>query len=123
MRKRTTAPSVVAVLTAVAILLACAANVAAPSRAASLDNLTTCDVEPGQGTPGRALILIQGMFSRSVSEPMWDKLTKELSDLYGGFIYFSYSGRPHDYGAADTMASIATHDVPILRQLIAQLMR
>jgi len=119
MIRKCTTMSLVAVLATGAVLLACATNVAALGRAPAPNNLPECSVEPGRGTPGRALILIQGILSRSVSEPMWDDLTDELADLYGGFIYFSYSGRPHDYSAADTLQSITAHDVPLLVQLIS----
>lgn len=77
-----------------------------------------CPVAPGHGEPGRALILIQGMFSRGTSEHLWQHVTEELDDIYGGFIYYSYSGRAHDYTVSDTLESIGDHDVPLLHALI-----
>jgi pimeloyl-ACP methyl ester carboxylesterase len=82
-----------------------------------------CPVEIGHGAPGRALILIQGMFSRGTSEQMWANMTAELADLYGGFIYYTYSGRAHDYASSDTLESIPRHDVPLLNDLITSCQR
>lgn len=110
--------SVFAIVVAIAVLLVSNLPASAAKTGPSPYDLYTCGAIPGRGPQGRALVLIQGMFSRSLSEPMWTRLTSQLSDLYGGFVYFSYSGRPHDYEAEDTLQSISEHDVPLLRQLI-----
>jgi len=94
------------------------------STASSQASLPTCVIHP-TGTPsGRILVLINGIntSAKSYDEMAegWKYLTDEVSDVYGGYVYFSYDGRtsPSRYEAESTYLSIRFHHVPLLRDIL-----
>ena len=81
-------------------------------------------IHPGKGDSGRVLVLLRGINTSATScadqIDHWRFIVDDISDLYSGIVYFSYSSTdPAAYTDKDTHEGVWTHHRQLLYNLLA----